>query len=92
MGPGMAPNAGQPGTPGAGMPHQFAAGPMAGQVNPAMMGGMPPGANPNMQAFQHLTPTQQQQMFQQQQMHCKFETPTSRQPSLSLVANSSYSQ
>lgn len=77
MGPGMAPNAGQPGTPGAGMPNQFPGGPMAAQqVNAAMMGGMPPGANPNVHALQHLNPAQQQ-MFQQQQQqmqHCKFST------------------
>lgn len=69
MAPGMPHNGGQPG-PGGGMPHQFG-GPMAvsapgGQVNPAMMGGMPPGANPNAHAMQHLNPAQQQ-MFQQQQ-------------------------
>jgi hypothetical protein len=40
------------------------------QVNPALMGGMPPGANPNAHALQHLNPAQQQ-MFQQQQLqHC----------------------
>lgn len=80
MAPGMPQNGGQQGVPGGAMPHQFAghvavSGP-GGQVNPAMMGGMPPGANPNAH-LQHLTPAQQQ-MFQQQQqqMHggnCMFQ-------------------
>ncbi|KAL6413983.1 hypothetical protein AUP68_03515 [Ilyonectria robusta] len=70
MAPGMPHNPGQQGAPAGGMPHQFG-GPMAvsapgGQVNPALMGGMPPGANPNAHALQHLNPAQQQ-MFQQQQ-------------------------
>jgi hypothetical protein len=68
----MPPNAGQQGAPG-GMPHQFAGGHIAvsgpgGQVNPAMMGGMPPGASPGPHAVHQLTPAQQQ-MFQQQQQH-----------------------
>ncbi|KAH6605005.1 hypothetical protein Trco_006712 [Trichoderma cornu-damae] len=70
-GPGMPPNAGQQGAPG-GMPHQFAGGHIAvsgpgGQVNPALMGGMPPGASPNPHAMHQLSPAQQQQLFQQQQ-------------------------
>ncbi|PCD28233.1 hypothetical protein FGRA07_03372 [Fusarium graminearum] len=69
MGPGGMPhNQGQQGGPG-GMPHQFG-GPMVSaqgaQVNPALMGGMPPGANPNAHALQHLNPAAQQQMIQQQ--------------------------
>ncbi|RFU79868.1 hypothetical protein TARUN_2357 [Trichoderma arundinaceum] len=72
-GPGMPPNAGQQGAPG-GMPHQFAGGHIAvsgpgGQVNPALMGGMPPGASPGPHAMHQLSPAQQQQMFQQQQQH-----------------------
>lgn len=70
MGPGMPHNPGQQGAPNAGIPHQFG-GPMVSapgaQVNPALMGGMPPGANPNAHALQHLNPAQQQ-MFQQQQL------------------------
>lgn len=70
MAPGMPHNQGQQGAPGAGMPHQFG-GPMVSapgaQVNPALMGGMPPGVNPNAHALQHLNPAQQQ-MFQQQQL------------------------
>jgi hypothetical protein len=70
MGPGGMPhNQGQQGGPGGGMPHQFG-GPMVSaqgaQVNPALMGGMPPGANPNAHALQHLNPATQQQMIQQQ--------------------------
>jgi hypothetical protein len=71
MGPGMPQHPVQQGVPG-GMPHQFAGNPMAvsapgGQVNPAMMGGMPPGSNPHAaHAMQQLT-TQQQQLLQQQQ-------------------------
>jgi hypothetical protein len=78
------------------MPHQFGgqvavSGP-GGQVNPAMMGGMPPGANPNAHAIQHLSPAQQQ-MFQQQQQQmqgqCTFffgQPPTLRGfPALSYV-------
>lgn len=69
MGPGMPQGGGQPGGPGGGMPHQFAGGPMGGgQVNPAMMGGMHPGANPAQ--FAHLTPAQQQMIQQQQLQHC----------------------
>lgn len=77
MGPGGMPhNPGQQGAPG-GMPHQFG-GPMVSapgaQVNPALMGGMPPGANPNAHALQHLNPAAQQQMLQQQlqQQHCMY--------------------
>ena len=68
MGPGMPHNpGGHPGAPG-GMPHQFTGGHMAvsapgGQVNPGMMT-MPPGANPQTHAMQHMS---QQQMLQQQQ-------------------------
>ncbi|POR31952.1 Adhesion defective protein 1 [Tolypocladium paradoxum] len=67
MGPGMPPNAGQQGAPGGGMPQQFGGAHMAvsgpgGQVNPALMGAMPPGVNPHLQ---HLSPTQQQ-LYQQQ--------------------------
>lgn len=78
MAPGMPHQPGQQGAPGGGMPHQFG-GHMAvsapgGQVNPAMMGGLPPGMNPNAQAaLQHMTPAQQQmfhQQQQQQQMQC----------------------
>ncbi|GFP57188.1 adhesion defective protein 1 [Trichoderma asperellum] len=70
-GPGMQPNAGQQGAPG-GMPHQFAGSHIAvsgpgGQVNPALMGGMPPGATPNPHPMHQLSPAQQQQMFQHQQ-------------------------
>jgi hypothetical protein len=38
------------------------------------MGGMPPGANPNAHALQHLNPAAQQQMLQQQlqQQHCMY--------------------
>lgn len=81
-GPGMQPNAGQQGAPG-GMPHQFAGGHIAvsgpgGQVNPALMGGMPPGANPNAHPMHQMSPAQQQQMFQQQQQQlqqqCKYST------------------
>lgn len=67
MGPGMPPNSAQ-GAPGGGMPQQFAGAHMVGpggQVNPALMGAMPPGANPHAHALQHLNPAQQQ-MFQQQ--------------------------
>jgi hypothetical protein len=72
MAPGMPQNAAQQGAPGGGMPHQFG-GHMAvsgpgGQLNPAMMGGMPPGANPNAHALQHLNPAQQQMFHQQQQL------------------------
>ncbi|KAH7311717.1 LIM-domain binding protein-domain-containing protein [Stachybotrys elegans] len=71
MGPGMPPNPGQQGAPGGGMPHQFAGGHMGvpgpgGQLNPAMMAGLPPGAHPNAH-MQHMSPAQQQ-MFQQQHM------------------------
>lgn len=83
MGPGMPQNAGQQGAPG-GMPHQFGghvavSGP-GGQVNPAMMGGMPPGGNPNAHALQHMTPAQQQ-MFQHQhqQMQGQCRYPLERQ-------------
>ncbi|RCI13329.1 hypothetical protein L249_0322 [Ophiocordyceps polyrhachis-furcata BCC 54312] len=69
MGPGMPPNAAQQGGPGGGMPQQFGGGHMGpgGQVNPALMAGLPPGVNPH--ALQHLTPAQQQHLFQQQQHH-----------------------
>ncbi|KAM5382838.1 hypothetical protein ACJZ2D_002229 [Fusarium nematophilum] len=77
MTPGMPHNPGQQGAPGAGMPHQFG-GPMVSapgaQVNPALMGAMPPGANPNAHALQHLNPAQQQ-MFQQQQLQQHFGNP-----------------
>lgn len=81
MGPGMSHNPGQQGVPGGGMPHQFAGGAMAiqapgGQVNPAMMGGMPQGANPHAHGgMQHLNPQQQQQLLQQQQQfqNCMFQ-------------------
>ncbi|KAM5366732.1 hypothetical protein ACJA88_011830 [Fusarium oxysporum] len=78
MGPGGMPhNPGQQGAPG-GMPHQFG-GPMVSapgaQVNPALMGGMPPGANPNAHALQHLNPTAQQQMLQQQLQQQHFGNP-----------------
>lgn len=68
MGPGVPPNSAQ-GAPGGGMPQQFAGahigvGP-GGQINPALMGALPPGANPHAHAMQHLNPSQQQ-MFQQQ--------------------------
>lgn len=68
MAPGMPHNAAQQ-APG-GMPHQFAGGHLGvatpgGQVNPALMGAMPPG-NPNGHLLQHMSP-QQQQMLQQQQ-------------------------
>lgn len=69
MGPGMLPNAAQQGAPGAGLPHQFGGGHMAvsgpgGQVNPALMGAMPPGGP---HGLQHLTPAQQQLFHQQHQ-------------------------
>lgn len=72
MGPGVPHNPGQQGAPGGGMPHQFAGGTMAvsapgGQVNPALMSGMPPGANPHAHALQQLNPQQQQLLQQQQQ-------------------------
>ncbi|KAG5662232.1 hypothetical protein KAF25_004471 [Fusarium avenaceum] len=78
MGPGGMPhNPGQQGAPG-GMPHQFG-GPMVSapgaQVNPALMGGMPPGANPNAHALQHLNPAAQQQMLQQQLQQQHFNNP-----------------
>lgn len=70
MGPGMPPNSAQ-GAPGGGMPQQFAGAHMAvgpgGQVNPALMGAMPQGANPHAHALQHLSPAQQQMFHQQQQ-------------------------
>ncbi|PHH65433.1 hypothetical protein CDD81_2537 [Ophiocordyceps australis] len=71
MGPGMPPNAAQQGVPGAGMHQQFG-GHMAvpgpgGQVNPALMGAMPPGASPH--ALQHLTAAQQHLYQQQQHQH-----------------------
>lgn len=76
-GPGMQPNAGQQGAPG-GMPHQFAVSGPGGQVNPALMGGMPPGANPNPHPMHQMSAAQQQQMFQQQQQQlqqqCKYST------------------
>lgn len=77
MGPGMNANGGQPGTPGGGMPHQFAGNPMAagnpGGMNPAMVAAMQHGGNHNIQAaFQHLSPAQQQALQQQQlQNQCK---------------------
>jgi hypothetical protein len=87
MGPGGMPhNQGQQGGPGGGMPHQFG-GPMVSaqgaQVNPALMGGMPPGANPNTHALQHLNPAAQQQMLQQQlqQQHCMYN-PTGTVPAI----------
>lgn len=73
MAPGMAHNPSQPGAPG-GIQHQIVAhmgvsGP-GPQMNPAaLMGGMPPGVNPNAHAMQHLNPAQAQQMFQQHQMN-----------------------
>lgn len=83
MGSGMPPNQGQQGNPG-GMPQQFAGNPMGagtpgGHMNPGMMGGMPPGGNPNAHALQHLSPAQQQQLLQQQhlQNQCTFDTPQS---------------
>uniref|UniRef100_A0A8H7N1Q0 Uncharacterized protein n=1 Tax=Bionectria ochroleuca TaxID=29856 RepID=A0A8H7N1Q0_BIOOC len=73
MAPGMPHNAAQQ-APG-GMPHQFAGGHLGvatpgGQVNPALMGAMPPG-NPNGHLLQHMSP-QQQQMLQQQQFQQQF--------------------
>lgn len=81
MGPGMPPNAGQQAQVG-GVPHQFPGAHMpsaasGGQMNPAMMGaGLPPGANPSMHGLQHLTPAQQQQIFQQQQQHLQSQSET----------------
>ncbi|KOS18475.1 Adhesion defective protein 1 [Escovopsis weberi] len=80
VGPGMPPNAAQQGAPGGGMPHQFAAGHLAvsgpgAQVNPAMMGGMPPGPNHNAHALQHMNPAQQQ-MYQQQHLQNQFNNPS----------------
>lgn len=73
MGPGMPPSAAQHGAPAGGMPHQFGGGHMAvsgpgGQVNPALMGAMPPGANPHV-LQQQLTPAQQQLFQHQQHQH-----------------------
>jgi hypothetical protein len=73
MAQGMAHNPSQPG--GApGMPqhlvqHLGVSGP-GPQMNPAaaLMAGMPPGANPNAHAMQHLNPAHAQGMFQQQHM------------------------
>lgn len=71
LGPGMQHNP-QQGAPGGGMPHQFGGGHMAvsgpgGQVNPALMGAMPPGANHHGHSLQHLNPTQQQMLQQHPQ-------------------------
>jgi hypothetical protein len=74
MAPGMAHNPSQPGATPGGMPHQLVghmgvSGP-GPQINPAaLMGGMPPGANPNAHAMQHLNPAQAQLYHQQQQMN-----------------------
>lgn len=38
-----------------------------GQVNPALMGAMPPGSTPHAHALQHMNPAQQQQFMHQQQ-------------------------
>jgi hypothetical protein len=60
------------------------------QVNQsAMMGGMPPGVNPNAHAMQHLS-AQQQALLHQQQMNqiaCKSPpllTPPSKGPELTI--------
>lgn len=54
-----------------------------GQVNPAMMGGMP-GANPHAHALQQMSPAQQQQFLQHQQQqfqqNCQFPLPSDRPP------------
>jgi hypothetical protein len=77
MAQGMQHNPGQQGVPGGGIPAHLAAqmgvSAPGGQVNPALMGGMPPGAGgPNAHALQHLNPGQQ--MFQQQQFaNCTLE-------------------
>jgi hypothetical protein len=77
--PGMAVphNPGQ-GQPGPGMPQQMhmgvsGPGPQVSQAG-AMMAGIPPGAGPSAHALQHLNPSQQAQMFQQQQQQiaCKY--------------------
>ncbi|KAI0483955.1 LIM-domain binding protein-domain-containing protein [Xylariaceae sp. FL0804] len=76
--PGMVHNPSQPGAQ-PGMPPQMAAhmavsGP-GGQVNPALMGGMPPGAGgPNAHAMQHLNPQAFQQ--QQQQQYAMAQNPS----------------
>jgi hypothetical protein len=80
MAQGMPPNAGQQGAPGGAMPHQFVGGHMAvsapgGQVNPSMMGAMPPGANPNAHALQQMNPGQQQMFPQQHQLQSQFSSP-----------------
>lgn len=74
MGPGIPTNPAQQAAHGAAMPQQFAAGHMAvagpgAQVNPALMGAMPAGANPHAHALQHLSPAQQQLFQQQQHQH-----------------------
>ncbi|KAK3321427.1 LIM-domain binding protein-domain-containing protein [Cercophora scortea] len=70
----MAHNPSQPGATPGGMPHQLVghmgvSGP-GGQINAALMAGMPPGAgNPNAHAMQHLNPSQAQLFHHQQQMN-----------------------
>lgn len=53
-----------------------------GQVNPALMGALPPGANHHGHAMQHLNPTQQQ-MLQQHQQFQQCTSPHFHHPSLS---------
>lgn len=82
MGPAMNANGGQPGTPGGGMTHQFAGGPMgAGApagMNPAMMSAMQHSGNPNAPVgIQHLSPAQQQIFQQQQQLQNQCKCPAS---------------
>lgn len=94
MGPGMPHNPGQQGAPGGGMPHQFAGGPMAvsapgGQVNPALMSGMPPGINPHAHALQQLNPAQQQQLLQHQQLQNQCMSHRPQYPHHSQVTPSS---
>jgi hypothetical protein len=52
-----------------------------GQVNPALMGALPPGANHHGHALQHLNPTQQQMLQHQQFQQCT--SPHFHHPSLS---------
>lgn len=92
MGPGMNANGGQPGTPGGGMPQQFAGGGIGGGtpggMTPAMMAAMQHGGNPQL-ALQHLNPAQQQMFQQQQQMQsqCKCRS----HPPVSSATSSLYS-